>query len=182
MSEGKLFRTGCSRVIAVLAAFSLSSCGGLFSSGVHSGFEQPSYRTIKLANSKKYIGRLDFPIKNGRYNSGFGPRWSNFHEGIDITAPEGTPVYAAHDGRVVFSGVKFRGYGKMVVVKADTLLTVYAHNSRILVDKGDYVRRGQQIAAVGSTGNASGAHLHYEIRILDKRGKWVAVDPLAFYP
>jgi len=117
-----------------------------------------------------------WPI-SGRIHSGFGPRGSNFHDGIDIAAPEGTPVRAIDHGRVIYSD-QLRGYGNMVILRhADGLVSVYAHNERNLVREGQQVSRGETIARVGSTGRVSGPHLHFEIRRNNK-----AEDPLQYMP
>jgi len=95
-----------------------------------------------------------------------------FHEGIDIAAPAGAPVRAPISGRVSFSG-KMAGYGNVVEVShGNGLRTRYAHNSANLVSVGDYVRPGDTIALVGSTGRATGAHVHIEAR---RNGK--PIDP-----
>jgi murein DD-endopeptidase MepM/ murein hydrolase activator NlpD len=87
-----------------------------------------------------------------------------FHGGLDLRAREGTPVYAAADGVVSTSGTS-GAYGSMVVVDhAGGLQTLYAHHQRNLVEAGDPVRRGQPIALVGHSGNATGDHLHFEVR------------------
>jgi murein DD-endopeptidase MepM/ murein hydrolase activator NlpD len=99
-----------------------------------------------------------------------------------LAAPEGTPVLAAHDGVVVLETDSWGGYGKVVVIKGDKLMTVYGHNSVNHVKKGARVTRGQQIAKVGQTGDASGPHLHFETRILDESGRYAAVNPNVFYP
>jgi lipoprotein NlpD len=97
--------------------------------------------------------------------SGFGERERDKHEGIDLASPEGTPVRAADEGTVLFAGEQ-KGYGNLVLVAhAGDLVTVYAHNSENLVKKGAKVSRGQQIARVGHTGNATGPHLHFEVRV-----------------
>lgn len=124
----------------------------------------------------KKIGIL-WPIK-GRLTSGFGMRGKRMHEGIDLAAPKGTAIRAAAEGKVVYSGAGMKGYGKVVVVKhADEFSTVYAHNSSLLVKMGEKVQKGQVIARVGSTGWATGPHLHFEVR---RRG--VPEDPLVYLP
>ncbi len=110
--------------------------------------------------------------------SPFGARWGKPHEGIDLPAPIGTPVFAAADGRVVYSGSGIRGYGNLVVLKhAGDLLTVYAHNSVLLVSEGQPVRAGDRIALVGQSGQATGPHLHFEVR-----SGQIPRDPMSYLP
>lgn len=126
----------------------------------------------------RYTGPLRFtwPVK-GRLTSRFGLRGNRPHEGIDLGAPHGTPIYAAEAGRVIHSG-RFGAYGKVVILKhAGAYRSVYAHARRLFVEKGDFVERGQKIAEVGATGRATGPHLHFEIR----RGE-TAHDPLVYLP
>lgn len=139
-------------------------------------------RMVSLAPVRSYVGELEFPVAGARYSSRFGWRWSSFHEGLDLAAPEGTPVLAAHDGVVVLETDSWGGYGKVIVVKGEGLMTVYGHNSANQVSKGKKVKRGQQIAKVGMTGDASGPHLHFETRILDDNGRYAAVNPNVFFP
>ena len=97
------------------------------------------------------------------------------NDGINIRAPEGTPVLAAENGVVAYASDEIPGYGRMLLIShADGFLTAYAHNSKLLVDVGDHVDRGQTIAAVGSTGNVTSPQLHFEIRDGKK-----ALDPVA---
>ena len=118
----------------------------------------------KKPTVKPRKGILIWPTK-GALTSGFGKRNGRKHEGIDIAAPKGTPIYAAAAGKVVFSGWGPTGYGKMVIIKhRNYLTTVYAHNSKILVKKGNQVKQGQKIALMGSTGRSTGSHLHFEVR------------------
>jgi len=120
---------------------------------------------------------FDWPVAGGRLSSGFGNRGASFHDGIDISAPVGTPVNAAHDGIVIYSDV-LRGYGNVIIVRhANGYATVYAHNHRNLVRAEDRVRRGQVIAYVGDSGRTSGPNLHFEVRYNN-----VARDPLRFLP
>lgn len=140
-----------------------------------------SVKTVSISSAKRYVGNLVWPVLGSRLVSKFGRRWFSFHEGIDLATPEGTPIVAAHKGQVVYSGDGLHGYGNLVIVKGEGLLTVYGHNRVNLVRVGDYVAPGEKIAEVGETGKASGPHLHFETRIKDANGKNVAVDPLAFY-
>jgi murein DD-endopeptidase MepM/ murein hydrolase activator NlpD len=112
-------------------------------------------------------GRLRWPLDATHLfvGSPFGAREGRAHEGIDLPAPTGTPVYAAADGQVVYAGNGIRGYGNLIVLQhAGDLLTVYAHNSTLLVSQGRPVRAGERIALVGQTGHATGPHLHFEVR------------------
>jgi murein DD-endopeptidase MepM/ murein hydrolase activator NlpD len=110
--------------------------------------------------------------------SPFGARWGKPHEGIDLPAPVGTPVFAAADGRVVYAGSGIRGYGNLIVVKhTGDLITAYAHNSVLLVSQGQSVRAGDRIALVGQSGHATGPHLHFEVR----RGQ-IPRDPMSYLP
>jgi murein DD-endopeptidase MepM/ murein hydrolase activator NlpD len=113
----------------------------------------------------------------GRITSPYGPRRPRFHEGIDIAAPSGTLIRAAEAGRVIHSG-RLGEYGNAVLVRHDRhLVSVYAHNRRNRVKKGAFVDRGDVVAEVGATGNATGPHLHFEVR-RDER----ADDPLRYLP
>jgi len=92
-------------------------------------------------------------------------RYRGSHKGVDLTAPIGTDVYAAMDGRVVITG-KHRQYGNYVVIDhGNGIQTLYAHHRINYASAGDIVRRGQKIAEVGRTGNATGPHLHFELRM-----------------
>ena len=103
------------------------------------------------------------------------PRGGSRHQGIDLAAPAGTPVRTTADGTVVAAGKDGR-YGKTVVVDHGAgFRTRYAHLKKIETKKGKRVKRGDQIGRVGKSGNASGAHLHYEVL---KNG--VPVDPRAY--
>jgi murein DD-endopeptidase MepM/ murein hydrolase activator NlpD len=116
--------------------------------------------------------RLSAPV-GGSWTDGFGPRGNRFHTGLDYPAGRGAPVRAAAAGRVAQIGWDPGGYGKYVVIRhSRTASTWYAHLSRVGVSTGQRVRRGGRIGRVGSTGSATGPHLHFELRI---RG--AAVDP-----
>ena len=121
---------------------------------------------------------LRWPLARPILTSLFGKRWGRDHDGIDMKAPIGTPVLAAADGEVLYAGDRVRGYGNMVVVQhTGDLLTVYAHNSLLLVHAGDRVTAGQEISRVGDTGHATGPHLHFEVRRKEE-----PQDPLQFLP
>lgn len=113
-------------------------------------------------------------------------RSSDFHKGLDLSAPRGTPIFAAADGVVTFAGrypikqsVSWWRFGNVVVINhADRFITIYAHCDTTSVKRGDRVRQGQTIATVGSTGWSTNAHLHYEVRSdLEKPGTYTPIDP-----
>jgi murein DD-endopeptidase MepM/ murein hydrolase activator NlpD len=121
---------------------------------------------------------FSWPLASVAVGSLFGSRDGRLHEGIDLPAPVGTPVYAAGDGRVIYAGAGIRGYGNLIVVEhAGDLLTVYAHNSALLAREGDKVVTGQRIALVGQSGRASGPHLHFEVR-----AGQIPRDPMTYLP
>ena len=133
-------------------------------------------KTFSTAGSQPFV-RLRWPVK-GKVTSQFGRSGQHMNDGIDIAAAEGTPVYAAAAGEVVYSDRRLPGYGKLIIIRhKKNQFTAYAHNQRNLARKGDQVAAGDVIARVGKTGRASGAHLHFEIR----RGS-TPVDPLAYLP
>lgn len=110
-----------------------------------------------------------WPVK-GWVTSNFGMRNSPFsgklkmHEGLDVAARTGTPIYATADG-IVSKAETAPGYGKLVIVDHGYgYKTYYAHNSKIFVKVGQRVKRGDQVSAVGNTGSSTGSHLHYEVR------------------
>jgi murein DD-endopeptidase MepM/ murein hydrolase activator NlpD len=112
---------------------------------------------------------VQMPI-NGPVSSKFGWRKDpisgerKFHCGLDIAAPKGSPIKAALEGRVIFSG-KQRGYGNVVILDhGDELQTVYAHNKCNTVKDGDWVKGGSTVAQVGASGRSTGPHLHFEVR------------------
>jgi murein DD-endopeptidase MepM/ murein hydrolase activator NlpD len=118
-----------------------------------------------------------WPVVSGVVSSPFGMRNGVMHEGVDISAPTGTPVEAADDGVAIFTG-HMNGYGNVVILQhSGVYVTVYGHNQRNLVRPGEHVARGQEIAEIGATGRANAPNLHFEIRY-DKR----AQNPLAYLP
>lgn len=112
-----------------------------------------------------YSGAWRWPMEAGVVSSEFGPRWGGTHQGIDIAADKGVPIYAAAPGEVVYSGSGLRGYGNVVILRHDQeTSSIYAHNSKNIVKVGQNVAQGAHIAALGSTGHSTGPHLHFEIR------------------
>lgn len=116
--------------------------------------------------------RLQWPTPHHRITQYF--TW--YHTGIDVAENIGTPVYAAEAGVIEEAGWNRGGYGYYIIIDhGGGLETLYAHNSRLLVKTGDYVERGQQISASGSTGHSTGPHVHFEVRVNGRR-----VNPLNY--
>ncbi len=123
--------------------------------------------TTSSSNSQtSSTGRYSHPLKGaGTISSGYGSRWGSFHKGIDFAAPAGTPIYASDSGKVIYSGYNSGGYGNLVIVEHNNGdQTYYAHCSKLYVSVGTSVSKGQHIAGVGTTGDSTGNHLHFEIR------------------
>ena len=111
---------------------------------------------------------------SGVVTSGFGWRWGRMHEGIDIAAPSGTPIRAAAAGRIIFAGV-MSGYGNITIIDhGNGLATAYAHQSSFALGGGS-VSQGTVIGYVGMTGNSTGPHLHFEVRVNGN-----PVDPMGY--
>ena len=116
-----------------------------------------------------------YPISGGRFSSGFGGRWGRQHKGIDLSTPIGTPVSAAREGTVSYSGT-MNGYGYIVIIDhPDGSSTRYGHLSKCIAKVGQHVEQGDLIALSGNTGRSTGPHVHFEIRI-----GGVAVNPLDY--
>ncbi len=110
----------------------------------------------------------------GKIISSFGSKENGLHnDGINIAVPSGTPVHAAQSGVVAYAGNELKGYGNLLLVRhANGWMTAYAHNSKLLVKRGDTVMRGQTISLAGNTGSVTSPQVHFEVR---KGAK--AVDP-----
>lgn len=125
-------------------------------------------RVIKKGTKPYPEGIATGTFKNpaeGVLTSPFGPRWGRMHKGIDIAAPSGTPMYASDGGVVIYSGW-MSGYGYLVQIDhKNGYITYYAHCSQLHVNVGDEVAKGELIADMGSTGNSTGSHLHFEVRL-----------------
>ncbi len=118
-----------------------------------------------------------WPIIGGLHSSEFGSRWGGFHSGMDIAVPVGTPAAVVADGTVTFAGWD-GGYGYSVMIDhGGGVETRYAHASKVLVTEGQAVTQGDQVILVGSTGNSTGPHLHFEVLI-----NGVAQNPREYLP
>ncbi|MGD0165936.1 MAG: peptidoglycan DD-metalloendopeptidase family protein [Gaiellaceae bacterium] len=147
--------------IAALQAGSADIAARIRSAGSHS-------------NATPSSAGLIWPVQ-GTITSPFGMRWGRMHEGIDIGAPMGTPIYAAAAGTVIYAAWE-GGYGNLTVIDhGNGLATAYGHQSQQAVSNGQTVSRGQLIGYVGSTGHSTGPHLHFEVRV-----NGTPVNPLSY--
>ncbi|WP_170291900.1 peptidoglycan DD-metalloendopeptidase family protein [Heliobacterium mobile] len=130
--------------------------------------------TPRFASRGALLSSMRFPLE-GVITSGFGPRHQSFHHGVDIAADTGKTIRVAQSGQVTYAGW-LPIYGNTVIVDhAFGVSTLYGHASKLLVEKGDKLDKGDSLALVGSSGVATGPHLHFEVR-LDRQ----AVNPLAY--
>lgn len=120
--------------------------------------------TVRVVN--KPGGHFSWPVNQGKIISHFGPQKSGYrNDGINITAPENTPVKAAAGGTVIYAGSELKGYGNLTIIKhKNGWLTAYAHQKDMAVTKGATVTQGQVIGRVGATGNVNHPQLHFGIR------------------
>lgn len=138
-----------------------------------SGVRAPDARAF----DPPHVG-FEWPLENPTVINFYGWRRRRMHEGIDLRARKGTPIFAAAPGQVIYAGRRLRGYGKLVVLDhGQHWSSVYAHCSKIEVKVGEWVAGGDEIALSGRTGRASGPHLHFEIR----KGS-DPLDPLLLLP
>lgn len=148
---------------AAAAARSASASSSSSSAGSSSSGGQPA---APPASRDKAVGGggWTWPA-SGPVTSEFGYRWGRTHAGLDIGAPNGAPIWAAAAGTVSYAA-SMSGYGNMILIDhGGGVVTAYAHQSAILVSPGTRVAAGQQIGRVGSTGNSTGPHLHFEVRV-----------------
>ena len=131
--------------------------------------------------SKEWLIPSVMPVKDGWFSSNFGWRIDPFtgkeamHEGVDFVVPMGTAIYASAGGVVAYAGMHPQ-FGNLVEIDhGNGVITRYAHNSKVLVQVGQMVRRGQKISLSGATGRATGPHMHFEVRY-----KGVAQNPVRF--
>ena len=154
------------RLVVALRSEFMNQAYGAVSSVVNPTAETPSIWPVAGPISSYY-----------GYRTSPGGIGSTFHEGVDIAGDYGTPISATAAGTVTQAGW-VGGYGYLVEVKhADGIVTRYGHNSAVLVYEGQHVDQGSMIALMGSTGNSTGPHCHYEVRINGE-----AVDPMYFLP
>lgn len=124
----------------------------------------------RLANLHRWV-RPNY----GPLSSPFGGRWGRIHEGIDLAGGYGSPILAATAGTVLYAGPE-SGYGEVLkIADWDGTQTWYGHMSKFVVKAGDHVKPGQEIALVGAAGDATGPHLHFEVRV-----NGTPIDPIPF--
>lgn len=128
--------------------------------------KRKKYQVTSRGSSLPRVSSYAFPLKSYSYvSSEYGPRWGTTHTGIDLAAPAGTHIYSWRSGTVTFAGWS-GGYGNFIIVDhGDGFVTRYAHCSKIAVTKGQTVSQGQVIGYVGTTGNSTGNHLHFEVKV-----------------
>jgi len=131
---------------------------------------------VKAADATAALPTFRWPVR-GKVITSYGAKTNGkANDGINLAVPEGTPVKAAEDGVVAYSGNELKGYGNLILVRhANGYVTAYAHASELLVKRGDTIKRGQVIAKSGQSGEVASPQLHFEIR----RGSQ-PVDPLQF--
>lgn len=128
--------------------------------------KRKKYQVTSRGSSLPRVSSYAFPLKSYSYvSSEYGSRWGTTHTGIDLAAPAGTHIYSWRSGTVTFAGWS-GGYGNFIIVDhGDGFVTRYAHCSKIAVTKGQTVSQGQVIGYVGTTGNSTGNHLHFEVKV-----------------
>ncbi len=120
--------------------------------------------------------QLRWPLKSLKVNQNYHQTGRRPHNGVDFGGRRGDPVYAAHDGVVVYAGRKFHGYGRMVLIEYDdNWATLYAHMNRLKVKTGQKVKAGKVVGTMGSSGRSTGVHLHFEL-LKNK----IPVDPMPY--
>ncbi len=143
--------------------------------GIGTYSAQPDYpETVYFGQPLAGSGQMGWPVNGGWISDTFIS--DRNHKGLDIAAPEGTEIYASEEGEVVSAGWNSGGYGNVVMIEhPDGYATVYAHMVMVYAFEGQYVTKGQLIGFVGSTGNSTGPHCHFEVRY-----QGICLDPAAF--
>lgn len=171
-------QNGENHITAVVTLVNLQETNRVIENTEH--ISDPIKEIIRIGTKPKpktaATGRFAKPISGGYVSSAFGNRSRGYHTGIDYALSYGTPIYASDGGTVTYSGWS-GGYGYMIKINhGNGYETLYAHCSKLVVSSGKKVAKGQLIAYVGSTGNSTGPHLHFEIR---KNGSYM--NPANYY-
>ena len=178
-------------ILILISAFSVSCTAfrgpGDLNAPILDGLSSPTEYDVENASEvqnshyQEFVdeaAKFAWPVTDGKITQGFNIVARRPHLGIDISAKRGTTIRAAHDGIVIYAGAGFRGYGKMIIIEyGDKWASLYSHLSKIRVREKQKIKRGQALGAMGRTGNATGVHLHFELRYQKD-----AVDPLRFLP
>ncbi|MDI6618746.1 MAG: peptidoglycan DD-metalloendopeptidase family protein [Clostridiales bacterium] len=129
--------------------------------------KDPVARVVAQGTKEKVVvgsGNFSWPT-NGHISSGYGYRGGEFHQAVDIAAPYGSAIYASDSGKITYAGWE-SGYGKLIIINhGNGFVTYYGHCSSINVSVGQAVNRGSRIGSVGMTGDATGPHVHFEVRV-----------------
>ena len=139
---------------------------------------QATDEIVEVGTRNVGIGTGEFavPLNSYTFTSAFKYRWGRLHGGVDLAVDEGTPVYAADNGKVIVAEDSGNGYGSYIILDHQNgFKTLYGHNSQLLVSVGDVVGKGEKIALSGNTGNSTGPHLHFEVQVNDEK-----VDPTQY--
>ena len=127
---------------------------------------------------KKEAVFFDWPLRKYQITQKFHTFKRRPHLGIDLKAPLGTPVFSVQNGKVIYSGKQFSGYGNVVIVEHNPQWTsLYAHLDQLKVKAGQRLKKGDRVGTVGKTGRSTGVHLHFELFYNKKN-----VDPLSYLP
>ena len=175
-----LFERHCLHKASAVKVASAPLPESSWSAGTFEAAPDSLAQVCSFASFADYLNELSLKAyslpTSGVFTSGFGPRWSRHHSGIDIANHVGTSIHASRRGEVVFADY-LGAYGLMVEIKhSDGYRTRYAHCNEALVQVGENVGRGDLIARMGNTGRSTGPHLHFEIRSPEN----IAVDPASF--
>lgn len=163
-----------------LSLLSVVACAGkshrkheVVESGIPTMDRDTAMEKIAAVSPSNFV----WPLQENVLVNYYGWRHRRMHEGVDIRAFTGTPVFAAAEGEVIFSG-RSKGYGKMIAVRHHGgWNTIYAHLSKLSARAGDRIKQGELIGASGNTGRSRGPHLHFELR----KGS-DPVDPVVYLP
>lgn len=168
------------RVAVSLTVIAALSCGhlespqfsdseyGEFSSGEFSTpdeiYNSEDLKKVEHPRIERGPFKLQWPVKKMDISRGFISESRKSHAGLDIRGRKFDPIFAAHEGIIIYAGSSFRGYGKMIILEYDsTWATLYGHLAKHKVKSGQQVKAGEIIGLMGRTGRATGVHLHFEL-------------------
>jgi len=158
-------------VVSALVFAGCSVLPPLKTSSLETPLDDSPFKSSQASSQRSPARTFDliWPVKDGLVTQEFkaSKKRRRGHKGIDIAAPRGDDVFAAHDGLVIFAGRQFRGFGKLIIIETNSgeWATFYSHLLRINIKEGQHVKQGQIIGNIGNTGRATGYHLHFEVRL-----------------